>query len=80
MIEALKDDKIINKVGGRFKLAALIQKRWVDMLQGARGLVKREGKSDMETIVEEILQDKIAIDYEKSDVIAPEELSRKAKA
>jgi hypothetical protein len=27
MIEALKSDEIVNKVGGRFKLTALIQKR-----------------------------------------------------
>ena len=26
MIEALKSDEIVNKVGGRFKLTALIQK------------------------------------------------------
>ena len=27
MIEALKSDEVVNKVGGRFKLTALIQKR-----------------------------------------------------
>ncbi|GAF89277.1 unnamed protein product, partial [marine sediment metagenome] len=31
MIEALKSDEVIDKVGGRFKLAVLIQKRLVDV-------------------------------------------------
>ena len=35
MIETLKSDDIINKVGGRFKLTALIQRRWVELMQGA---------------------------------------------
>lgn len=75
MIEALKDDYIINKVGGRFKLAALIQKRWLEYLQGSRPLVKRRaGATVLETIVDEILQDKLAIDYENSDIPRPEEL------
>jgi len=72
MIEALKDDKIIEKVGGRFKLTALIQKRWTELLQGSRPLIEREGRSDLEVIVEEILQDKIGINYEKSDVAPPD--------
>jgi len=75
MIEALKDDEIINKVGGRFKLAALIQKRWLELLQGARPAVKRkEGMTDLDMIIQEILEDKLAIDYEKSDVPTPDKL------
>ncbi len=74
MIEALKDEKIVNKVGGRFKLAALIQRRWTELMQGARPLVNTEGKTELETIVQEILEGKIAIDYEKSDVSRPEQL------
>lgn len=66
MIEALKSDEIINKVGGRFKLASLIQKRWVELMQGARPLVDPAGKSMMEIVVEEILQDKISINIEAS--------------
>lgn len=66
MIEALKSDEIINKVGGRFKLASLIQKRWVELMQGARPLVDPAGKTMMEVVVEEILQDKISINIEAS--------------
>ncbi len=75
MIEALKSEEIINKVGGRFKLTALIQKRLVEIVQGSRPLVERKkGMTDMEVVIQEILEDKIGIDYEKSDIPKPEEL------
>jgi len=41
MIPALKSDDIVNKVGGRFKLTALIQKRMLELMDGARPLVER---------------------------------------
>jgi len=72
MIEALKSDEIVNKVGGRFKLTALIQKRMLELMDGARPLVERNGLTDLETVVQEILQDKIAIDYEASGLAKPE--------
>ena len=63
MIEELKSEKIINKVGGKFKLTALVQKRLGELLQGARPLIKdAENKTMLEIVVQEILQDKIAID------------------
>ena len=74
MIEALRHEEIINKVGGKFRLTALIQKRIVQLLDGARPLVDRKpGMTDMELVIEEIMQNKITIDYSKSDLIAPEE-------
>jgi DNA-directed RNA polymerase subunit omega len=74
MIEALKDEDIINKVGGRFRLTALIQKRMLDLNRGARPLVERAGRTDMEIVIEEILQDKIYIDYKGSGLLPPDEL------
>lgn len=72
MIEALKSDEVIRKVGGRFKLTALIQKRWLELLEGAAPLVERTSEmTDMEVIVQEILQDKISIDYEASEFLSP---------
>ena len=71
MIEALKSDEIVNKVGGRFKLTALIQKRMLELMDGARPLVERENMTDLEVVIQEILQDKIAIDYEASGLIPP---------
>jgi DNA-directed RNA polymerase subunit omega len=64
MIEALKSDEIVEKMGGRFKLCALIQRRLVQLMEGARPLVEREGRSDLELVIEEILQDKITYDFD----------------
>ena len=63
MIEKLKNTEIINKMGGRFKLSALMQKRMLELMQGARPLIEEtEGKTTMEIVVEEIVSEKIAID------------------
>ncbi|MCH2141935.1 MAG: DNA-directed RNA polymerase subunit omega [Phycisphaerales bacterium] len=60
MLEALRSDEIVNKVGGRFKLCALIQRRMRELIiDGARPLVEREGRTDLELVIEEIMQDKI---------------------
>ncbi len=71
MIEALKSDEIVNKVGGRFKLTALIQKRMLELMDGARPLVERGHMTDLEIAVQEIVQDKITIDYAASGLDAP---------
>jgi len=75
MIEALKSDEIVNKVGGRFKLTALIQKRMLELMDGARPLVERGNMTDLEVVIQEVLQVKIAIDYEGSGLNRPEEIS-----
>ncbi|MHC4074174.1 MAG: DNA-directed RNA polymerase subunit omega [Planctomycetota bacterium] len=63
MIDELKSEKIINKVGGKFKLTALVQRRMAELLQGSRPLIKdTENKTMLEIVVQEILQDKIAVD------------------
>ena len=63
MIDELKSEKIINKVGGKFKLTALVQKRLAELMQGGRPLIKdTEGRTMLEIVIQEILQDKIAID------------------
>ncbi len=73
MFEALKSDEVVNKVGGRFKLTALIQKRMLELMEGARPLVERkQGMTDLEVVIQEILEDKIAIDYEGSGLARPE--------
>lgn len=71
MIKALNDDDLINRVGGRFRLTALIQKRWLELLQGARPLVDPTGMTEMEVVVEEIRQGKVTIDYEASGISKP---------
>ena len=67
MIEALKSDEIVNKLGGRFKLTALIQRRLGELIDGARPLVPRGGRSDFEVVIEEILQDKITLKWSGGD-------------
>ena len=71
MIEALKSDEIVAKVGGRFKLTALVQKRMLELMDGARPLVERGHMTDLEVAIQEVLHDKIAIDYEASGLIDP---------
>lgn len=63
MIEALKSDELANKLGGRFKLCTLIQRRLEQLIEGARPLVEREGRTDLELVIEEILQDKITLEF-----------------
>ena len=64
MIEALKSDEIVQKVGGRFRLTTLIQKRRLELMRGGRALVERRpGMTDMEVVIEEILQDKITYEH-----------------
>ena len=62
MIDELREEAIVNKVGGRFKLSTLIQKRLVALNAGARPLVNDKVANKMETVIQEILQDKIYLD------------------
>ncbi len=72
MIEALRNDELMDKLGGRFKLAALIQRRWLQLMQGARPMVEAKGVTEMELIVREILEGKINYEMveEEADVDA----------
>lgn len=71
MIDALNSDEIVNKFGGRFKLTALIQRRLAELIDGARPLIDREGRSDLEVVIEEIVQNKISIDWDASGLEEP---------
>ena len=63
MLEELKSEAIVDKVGGRFKLVALMQKRMNELLEGSRPLIEdTAGRTMLEIVAQEILQDKIAID------------------
>lgn len=59
MLEDLKEEAIVNKVGGRFKLSTLIQKRLVQLNRGSRPLIENPPANKMEIVLQEILQDKI---------------------
>ncbi|HCS53835.1 DNA-directed RNA polymerase subunit omega [Rubinisphaera sp.] len=62
MLEELKEEEIVNKVGGRFKLSTIIQKRMVALNRGARPLVEIPTKNLMKIVIQEILEDKIYLD------------------
>ena len=73
MLEELKEEEIINKVGGRFKLSTLIQKRIVQLKQGSRILIDTKGSDDqMRIVLQEILQDKIFLDENDEIQVAPD--------
>lgn len=72
MLEEFKEEHIVNKVGGRFKLSSLIQKRLVALNRGARPLVELTTKNTMEIVVAEILEDKIFLDQSGKLVTAEE--------
>jgi DNA-directed RNA polymerase subunit omega len=67
MIEALRDDDLINQLGGRFKLTALIQRRWLQLMQGARPMVETHGLTELEIVVREIVDGKIEMELPDTD-------------
>ncbi|MAT15094.1 MAG: DNA-directed RNA polymerase subunit omega [Planctomyces sp.] len=73
MLDEFKNDDMIRKVGGRFKLSSLIQKRMVALNRGARPLVDLPTKNLMQIVVQEILQDKIFLDRSGEVAIATDE-------
>ncbi|MFL2870898.1 MAG: DNA-directed RNA polymerase subunit omega [Pirellulaceae bacterium] len=62
MLDELKQEDVIKKAGGRFKLSTLMQKRLVQLNQGSRALVDLDVEDKMSVVLQEILQDKIYLD------------------
>jgi len=62
MIEALKDDTVINALGGRFKFTSLVQHRMRQLMDGDRPLVERLGRNDFEVAVQEVVEGKITLE------------------
>jgi DNA-directed RNA polymerase subunit omega len=61
-MEDLLEDGIVRKVGGRFKLATLIQKRLIALNQNARPYVDIKTTDKLAIVLAEIAQDKIFLD------------------
>jgi DNA-directed RNA polymerase subunit omega len=70
MLDELREEQIVKKVGGRFKLSTLIQKRLVAINQGSPILVDSKLKDKMAVVIQEILQDKIYLDADANLRIA----------
>ena len=62
VIVSREEEAIVNKVGGRFKLSTLIQKRMVALNTGAKPLVEIRGADKLTIVIQEILQEKIYLD------------------
>lgn len=62
MLDQLKDEGIVQKAGGRFKLSTLVQKRLVQLNAGSRPLVTVGVQDKVTIVLEEIRQDKIFLD------------------
>ncbi|MBI1825657.1 MAG: DNA-directed RNA polymerase subunit omega [Planctomycetes bacterium] len=63
MIEALRHDDLIDKAGGRFKLAVMIQRRWLQIMQGARPMVETRGLTELEVVIQEIVEGKLSYEF-----------------
>jgi DNA-directed RNA polymerase subunit omega len=72
MIEELKDEELIRKIGGRFRLSALIQKRLVALNEGTPAAIDSGRSSSsatrdrLHTVIQEILRDKIYLNTENA--------------
>ncbi len=65
MIEELKEEKLVEKVGGRFRLSSLIQKRLVVLNRGSAPYVDAADKKDkLQIVIQEILEDKIYLNMD----------------
>lgn len=72
MLDDLREEEVVNKVGGRFKLSTLIQKRLVQLNAGSRPLVETTETNNMAVALREIMEDKIFLDSSDEVRIAGE--------
>jgi DNA-directed RNA polymerase subunit omega len=81
MLEELREEEIVNKVGGRFKLSTLIQKRMMMLNTGSKALVDVRNGDRMAIVLQEILQDKIYLDNSgqvQTRGLSPGDIARRA--
>ena len=72
MIEELKEEELIKKVGGRFRLSSLIQKRLVALNRGGTSFVDApKNKNKWEIVIQEIMEDKIFLNMDDELVDNP---------
>jgi DNA-directed RNA polymerase subunit omega len=63
------EHEVIEKVGGRFKLTTLLEKRYRELLFGARPLVDVDSEDPMDILIAEVVEDKIEL-VPETDAIA----------
>ncbi len=72
MIDELRDEKLIEKVGGRFRLSALIQKRLAALNEQGRSLLTSDElakRDNLQIVIQEILQNHIYLDESDNLVV-----------
>jgi DNA-directed RNA polymerase subunit omega len=68
MIRKYEIMDLTKRMGGRFKLTVLIQKRVQELVHGAAPLVQEDrSRSVIDTAVEEILQGKVSLDQPEEE-------------
>jgi DNA-directed RNA polymerase subunit K/omega len=62
-------DNLVQLVGGRFKLAALIQRRLQEITRTAPHLLHQGGQSPLRQVLKEIEDGKIELEADDDDVV-----------
>jgi len=57
----IREEEVVAKVGGRFALAALVQKRLRELMAGAQKLVDGSSRDPLQIIYQEIMENKIEL-------------------
>ena len=73
MLDELREEEIVNKVGGRFKLSTLIQKRLVALMPAAGRWSTMKTDNKLEIVIQEIMQDKIYLDTSRNCKVTGED-------
>ena len=60
-MDPVKLEEATMKVGGRFKLTVLMQKRLLELKRGAPKLIEGSPEDILDIILEEVLQEKIGL-------------------
>ncbi|MBQ3454479.1 MAG: DNA-directed RNA polymerase subunit omega [Thermoguttaceae bacterium] len=71
-MDELRDEKLIEKVGGRFRLSALIQKRLAALNEQGRSLLTSDElakRDNLQIVIQEILQNHIYLDESDNLVV-----------
>ena len=70
MAKKYGEEQIIEKAGGRFKLASLLEKRYKELLFGARPLVDTDTGDPLDTLIAEVMEGKIELVLESTAIAA----------
>ncbi len=70
MARRVSDQDAVGKLGGHFKLTSLLEKRYRELLFGSRPMVETESRDIMDTLLREVMEEKIDLVPEAEAVAA----------